>query len=102
VYGCNETRKVKIIQQLSTPVITLTQSEINVFPNPVTDQQITISVPETFGNGLARIMDLNGKILSEHRIVSGNNLLNIKLKSVIYLLKISGKNLNYTNKIIVN
>jgi len=102
VYGCNETRKVKIIQQLSTPVRSILQSQIKVFPNPLNGRQLTISVPAEIKSGMAKIMDINGKTLSEKTIYGGDNLLNLSLGSGIYLIQISGKELNYTNKIIVN
>jgi hypothetical protein len=102
ILGCNETQKVEIVQQLGTALNPTTSSEIKVIPNPVSDQQVIISVPRDFKSGRATFLDLNGKILAENRIFSGENQVRVMFPSGMYLLHISGSELNYTTKIVVN
>jgi hypothetical protein len=102
IFGCNETLKVKIVQQLATAMNIQKQNDIHVMPNPISGQPLTISIPEDLKSGRARFMDLNGKVVSENFLVSGINSVNICFPKGLYLLNISGKELNYTTKIVVN
>lgn len=102
IYGCNETQKVKIIQQNITAIILQKQNDIKVMPNPVSGQHLTISVPEDLKSSRATFMDMNGKVIAKNLLVSGNNSMNISFPRGIYLLNISGKEVNYTTKIVVN
>ncbi|HAQ21319.1 MAG TPA: hypothetical protein DCR40_19120 [Prolixibacteraceae bacterium] len=102
IYGCNETQKVKIIQQNITAIILQKQNDIKVMPNPVSGQHLTISVPEDLKTSRAIFMDMNGKVIAKNLLVSGANLMNIKFPRGMYLLNISGQEVNYTTKIVVN
>lgn len=102
IFGCNETQKVKIIQQTTTAINILKQSKIKVMPNPVSGQQLTISTPEDLKTSRATFMDLNGKIIAEKMLISGNNSMKIGFPPGLYLLNISGDEVNYTTKIVVN
>jgi hypothetical protein len=102
ILGCNETQKIGIVQQLGTALNPMSRSEIKVIPNPVSAQQVTISVPPEFKSGKATFLDLNGKILAENKIFSGENQVRVKFPTGMYLLHISGSELNYTTKIVVN
>ncbi|MEI8114009.1 MAG: LamG-like jellyroll fold domain-containing protein [Bacteroidia bacterium] len=102
ILGCNETRKISIVQQQSTAINILKQNEIQVMPNPVSEQKLTVSLPENMKIARGTLMDLNGKILSLVQLFSGSNSMNISLKSGMYLMNISGTEVNYTTKIVVN
>ena len=102
IFGCNETLKVKIVQQLATAMNIQKQNDIHVMPNPNSGQPLTISIPEDLKYSRARFMDLNGKVVSENSLGSGINTVNICFPKGLYLLNISGKELNYTTKIVVN
>ena len=102
IYGCNETQRVKIVQQNITALILQKQYDIKVMPNPVSGQHLTISVPEDLKSSRATFMDMNGKVIAKNLLVSGNNSMNISFPRGIYLLNISGKEVNYTTKIVVN
>ena len=78
------------------------QNEIQVMPNPVSDQKLTVSLPENMKMARGTLMDLNGKVLSHIQLFSGINSMNISLKSGMYLMNISGTEVNYTTKIVVN
>lgn len=102
ILGCNETLKVKIVQQPTTTINLILQNEIKVMPNPVSGQQLTISIPEGLKVKSARFTDMNGKLVSESVINQGNNTMNIKFPHGMYLLKITGPEVNYTTKIVMN
>lgn len=102
IFGCNETQKVKIVQQLITALNTQKQNDIKVMPNPVSSQALTISVPDDLKNSRATFMDMNGKVLAQNLLFSGVNSVNLSFPRGMYLLHISGKEVNYTTKIVVN
>jgi len=102
ILGCNETLKVKIIQQPITAINLILQSEIKVMPNPVSGQQLTISIPNGLKVKNARFTDMNGKLVSESILTEGINTMDIKFPHGIYLVKIIGPEVNYTTKIVVN
>lgn len=102
ILGCNETQRVKIIQQNITGFNPQKLAEIKVMPNPVSNRHLTISVPEELSSCKATFMDLNGKVLAKNALISGNNGVNICLSNGMYLLNISGQEVNYTTKIVVN
>lgn len=102
IYGCNETQIIKIIQQPITDATVIRQSEIKVMPNPVSGQPLIISVPENLKTGRAVFTDLNGKVMSIFTLSSGLNSITVNFLRGIYLLSISGEEVNYTTKIVVN
>jgi len=102
IMGCNETLKVKIIQENQTGINDLMEGKIKVMPNPVSGHQITISIPENLNASHARFTDLNGKLIYEKKLTLGDNTINIRFPNGLYLLNISGPEVNYTTKITVN
>jgi len=103
ILGCNETQKVKIVQQLFTEINIREKNEIKVMPNPVSgQQQITISIPEDIKTCCGTFLDLSGKVISEINLVSGNNTINISFPHGMYLLTVSGSQIKHRTKIIVN
>ncbi len=102
ILGCNETQRVTIVQQTILAINMQVQNEIRVMPNPVSNQQLTILVPEELKTSRARFMDMSGKLLAQNRLVSGENSVCISFPRGLYLLNISGQEVNYTTKILVN
>ena len=102
ILGCNETQNVQIVQQPATALNLILQGEIKIMPNPVSGHQLTISIPEGLKAKSARFTDINGRVLSHNILTEGNNTLNIKFPHGIYLLNITGTEVNYTTKIVVN
>ncbi|HET6557883.1 MAG TPA: LamG-like jellyroll fold domain-containing protein, partial [Prolixibacteraceae bacterium] len=102
ILGCNETLKVKIVQQPATAINTIRQSEITVMPNPVSGDQLTINIPEGLKVTNARLTDINGKIVSQNGICSGANTMNVSSPKGLYFLNITGPEVNYTTKIVIN
>jgi hypothetical protein len=102
IYGCNETKKVKVTQQHITAINAIGQPDIKVMPNPVSGLPLSISIPEGLTSGRAVFMDLNGRVLLENMVFSGTNSIPVNLPRGLYLLSISGEEVNYTTKIVVN
>ncbi len=102
IFGCNETQKIKI-QQLNTTGINIhKQSEIKVMPNPISGQQLIISIPADLKVKRARFMDITGRIVLEKELGNGDNTVNINLPPGLYLLNVTGSEVNYNTKIVVN
>lgn len=102
ILGCNETQKINIVQQQATGMSQDYLSEIKVMPNPVSHRKLNILFPGELTSGHATFVDLSGKVREEKKLTSGNNLLNLGLPSGMYLLHISGNQVNFTTKIVVD
>jgi len=102
ILGCNETQNINIVQQPATAINQILQNEIKVMPNPVSGQQLTISIPNGLKAKSARLTDINGRLLSTNILSEGLNTVNIKFSHGVYLLNITGTEVNYTTKIVVN
>jgi hypothetical protein len=100
ILGCNETQKIKVVQQIPTAINLVLQSEIKVMPNPVSGP-MTISIPEGLKVKSAVFTDMNGRAMAESILHEGNNALNIQFPRGIYLVRISGEKVNYTTKMVV-
>jgi len=100
--GCNETIKVKIIQQKPVAVSDPVEGKIRVMPNPVSDHQLIIFIPENYKTSRARFMDMSGRVIYEDRLSAGDNPVNVTLPNGFYLLNITGSKISYTTKIAVN
>lgn len=102
ILGCNETLKVKVVQQPATSIDLIRQSDIKVMPNPVSGNQLSIAIPEGLKVNTARFSDINGQLVGEHVLNTGINTLDIKLPNGLYFISITGAEINYTTKIVVN
>lgn len=71
-----------------------------LFPNPVSDiLQLHIEIPEQVS---IQITDLSGKIVSTKLSVSGINQIDVShLKAGMYLIRFRGKDINHTDKFII-
>jgi len=101
VFGCNETQKVKIVQLNTTEINLLKQSEIKVMPNPVSDHQLTINIPQGLKVRTARFTDMTGRTVLKQDLSEGENHLDIRFREGLYLLNITGTETNYMTKIVV-
>ncbi|HEU0228838.1 MAG TPA: T9SS type A sorting domain-containing protein [Arachidicoccus soli] len=104
-YDLDGSRKDLGVQAVSTRI---DKKEINFYPNPVTDGYLNINLNSySTTQGLTiKITDLNGRIVYVKQLVGNeSNLLTInigQLSSGIYGMTITGPNLNYASKVIVN
>jgi len=103
ILGCNETQKVKIAQQIYTGINLQKPADIMVSPNPVSrQQQLTISIPTAIKTCRGKFFDLSGKELFAIDLFAGTNSVNIDFPRGMYILSISGLNLDYRTKVLVN
>ncbi|HEY3372963.1 MAG TPA: LamG-like jellyroll fold domain-containing protein [Prolixibacteraceae bacterium] len=102
ILGCNETQKVKIVQQTATAINRILESDIKVMPNPVSAGQVTISIPMGLKAKSVLFTDINGKAMYEKPVSEGNNTMDVQFPHGIYFLKITGPEVNYTTKMVVN
>ncbi len=77
---------------------------ISIYPNP-SKGQFTISIPQFSGEVNVMVVDMNGRIVYDVKNETFSNDKSIDLSTLqsgMYLIKISGKEINYTQKIIKN
>ncbi|MES2574762.1 MAG: GDSL-type esterase/lipase family protein [Bacteroidota bacterium] len=90
---------------LSNEKFTKNKSKISIYPNPVKDQ-IFINIPGYSASSVtATLIDMTGRVIIKEKITSdGNGLfsLNITTKNTsgVYILNVSGDNLNSNFKIV--
>ena len=79
-------------------VYRLVEAQLQVFPNPATDQ-FTVFIPQTLPGQQLRIIGMDGRILMEQNLNAGNNKLQTgALKEGTYLLQYG----NWRNTLVVN
>jgi len=79
-------------------VYRLVEAQLQVFPNPATDQ-FTVFIPQTLPGQQLRIIGMDGRILMEQNLNAGNNKLQTgALKAGTYLLQYG----NWRNTLVVN
>ncbi|WP_284698684.1 PA domain-containing protein [Flavobacterium lacisediminis] len=76
---------------------------IKLYPNP-SNGVVTISVPNYSGNLDINVFDLNGrKVLSSSGDFSSEKAINLTgLQSGVYIVKLEGENLSYSEKVVLN
>jgi hypothetical protein len=90
---------------LSNDKFSQNSNEIKVYPNPVKDQ-VFVTIPSHKSASVTAVLsDITGKIIYKNKVVSNENgllTLNIgdKKIKVIYILNISGENLNSNFKVV--
>ncbi|MFN4256075.1 MAG: choice-of-anchor Q domain-containing protein [Saprospiraceae bacterium] len=82
---------------------TLLADESRVFPNPATDGQVQVLVPESFGSEASiQITDMSGKTLRTVRNAIGTVGLNLSdLSNGTYLVRIEGEGATATHKLVL-
>jgi hypothetical protein len=77
---------------------------MSVYPNP-SDGQLNIRVKNFVGEVNIQIIDINARVVYRVENENFSSLLKLNLNhlaSGIYILKVSGEGLSYTEKIILN
>jgi len=79
---------------------TLVQSNLQIFPNPASDQ-VSIQLPESGSNARLRLFDANGKLVMEEMVAAGLQTLDIStLTPGIYQVVLDGGQIHQTTKLI--
>ncbi len=76
---------------------------VSIYPNPVNDI-LNINVKDFSGDVSVKVIDINGREVYTQKLSNINNSTAINLSSLatgIYVLKLQGENLNYSEKIIL-
>ncbi len=76
-------------------------SDVIIYPNP-TSGKFNVSLPEIEGNSVVNIFDSKGRMVYE-KTLSGKGTpgVDLRLKTGIYLVKVTSQELNFTGKLIV-
>ncbi|HBD25358.1 T9SS type A sorting domain-containing protein, partial [Flavobacterium sp.] len=78
-------------------------NNIKMYPNPATDL-VNISISNYVGDLKVELFDINGRLVKTKSVdFSGNYALDLNgLNSGVYIVKLSGSELNYSEKIVIN
>jgi len=77
---------------------------MSVYPNP-SEGQVTVRVNQFIGKVNIQVIDINGRVVYRVKNEDFNNQMKLNLNhlgSGIYILKVNGEGLSYTEKIILN
>jgi extracellular elastinolytic metalloproteinase len=77
---------------------------MNVFPNP-SDGQVNIRIKQFVGKVNIQVIDINGRVVYSVKNEDFSRELKLdlnRLGSGMYILKVNGEGLSYTEKIILN
>jgi hypothetical protein len=87
---------------LSATDFTLSNN-VKIYPNPATDL-INVSVSNYVGDLKVELFDVNGRLVNDKTVdFSGNYSMELnELTAGVYIVKLTGTNLNYSEKIVVN
>lgn len=89
---------------LSNAAFTKENKNVSMSPNPATNQ-FNLNVKDYVGKVNIQIVDVNGKLVKTIADDNFNNQKSIDLNGLstgIYVVKVTGNNLNFTDKLIVN
>jgi hypothetical protein len=76
---------------------------VSIYPNPVKDI-LNINFKDFTGDVSVKVIDINGREVFTQKLsnVNNSNAINLeKLSTGIYILKLQGENLNYSEKVIL-
>ena len=77
--------------------------EINLYPNPITNKEVKIRVPDSLeGKTLVEVIDLQGRVLKTEDFEGNQHSMDVNgLSNGIYIFRISSSNQNLVKKIII-
>jgi xyloglucan-specific exo-beta-1,4-glucanase len=87
---------------IATQVNVINEDAISLYPNPASGGRFTILLPEVTENAVVRIFDNQGRMLYK-KIANGGNriIIDSRLKTGIYMVRINSKGSSFTKKLIV-
>lgn len=102
VDNCAGTHEVQMIQQgTGTDINKLNKNGIDIYPNPVTNDKIHITIPQIRTKHKLTITDLNGKVIENHNIYHQKQTITLKASEGMYLLHVTGNEIMLRTKIVV-
>ncbi len=101
VVACDGTHTITVNQEGVTAIEQLKPDGLEVYPNPVTNNLINITVPETTKEYTYSLLELTGKVVQTEKLHTGESAIQLDVAAGIYILKIKGDNINYQTQITV-
>ena len=87
------------LEDITTAAINATTGHLDIFPNPASEAVFIKNLP---GKGELHLLNLNGRLLRSMPIVQGDNELSLNgLSAGMYLMKITGEDRIWVNKLMV-
>lgn len=83
----------------------ISQSDFKVFPNPLIDGKLHITLPESVRSGIINISDLSGRLIYSEQITKADKNLTLnmsQLKPGYYLIIVAGNSFSYKHKLVVH
>ena len=80
------------------------QSDFNVFPNPLIDGNLQITLPESVRSGIINISDLSGRLVYSKQITKADKNLSLNIPQIkpgYYLIIVAGNRFSYKHKLVV-
>jgi uncharacterized protein (TIGR02145 family) len=80
-------------------------SELNIYPNPMSDNSLLQVTPASAGNASITISDMSGKRVAQIHSYLDESLQEFRLSGIkrgFYLVSVKGKNYRYSGKLLVN
>jgi polyhydroxybutyrate depolymerase len=98
------------VKQFSRPgtgvgISEIPQSDFKVFPNPLIDGKLHITLPESVRSGIINISDLSGRLVYSEQITKADKNLTLnmpQLKPGYYLIIVAGNSYSYKHKLVVH
>ncbi len=99
---CDGIHTITLIQEgVNTSVDELKTQGLNIYPNPVADGLLNIKVPKNIGEYTCTLSELTGKVVHTEKIYDSESTIQLNVAAGIYILKITGEELNYQTQITV-
>jgi hypothetical protein len=100
IEGCDESYTVTITQEGTDTYIDQVKPEgLDIYPNPVHDNQFIIKVPAGTRTYTYRISDLTGKIIQMEKTGESSKTVHLNSASGVYILEIISEKFDYRTKI---
>ena len=96
----NPDNRFRIVYQQTLSATDNAFTSAAVYPNPVTNQQLHIRLPQ-HAPATYQVSNLLGQVIQKGNLTAIDNVIDLDIESGVYMLNIAQGNENYTNKIIV-
>jgi hypothetical protein len=96
----NPDNRFRIVYQQTLSATDNAFTSAAVYPNPVTNQQLHIRLPQ-HAPATYQVSNLLGQVIQKGNLTAIDNVVDLDIESGVYMLNIAQGNENYTNKIIV-
>jgi hypothetical protein len=100
--ACDKTLKIPVIQQGDpNSILEMLPEGMEIYPNPVDDNILYITIPEDIVESEVIISDLRGKQVLNQILNSGHQSLELELGAGIYMIQIKSRDLDVRRKLMI-